>query len=237
MVKSTQGELHWFEQQDYTLMREMQHQSVQQVIANPLKPMVFLGSHRHVITLGRGSHADNLLESSQQGLEPVERHKIERGGDVTYHGPGQLVGYPIIHLDSLGGRRDLHRYLRNLEEVLILTLKSYGIGAGRQSGLTGVWVGDNLERKIASIGIAVKKWVTYHGFAINLNTDLRYFSMLNPCGLNSAVMTSLAKELGRPVDMIEFAIRLLNAMHEVFAINFSAPHIKTASKPDQHTAI
>ena len=217
------GELHWFEQQDYAVMHELQHQAVRQVQTNPLKPLIFLGSHRHVITLGRGSHQANILETSAQNLEPVSKHKIERGGDVTYHGPGQLVGYPIIHLDKLTRKRDLHRYLRNLEEVLIQTLATYGIQAGRQTGLTGVWVGKNKERKMASIGIAVKKWVTYHGFAINLNTDLRYFSLLNPCGLDAAVMTSLSNELGTTVDVYEFAVRLLGTFKNVFEIDFALP--------------
>jgi lipoyl(octanoyl) transferase len=131
--------------------------------------------------------------------------EIERGGDVTYHGPGQLVAYPIFLLPE--GRRDLHRFLRDLEEVVILTLKEFGISGERNEGWTGVWVksqnGDLL--KIASIGVAVKKWVTYHGLALNVNTDLNAFRQINPCGLQSQVMTSMAALLGKevPVDVVK----------------------------------
>ncbi|RMH40008.1 MAG: lipoyl(octanoyl) transferase LipB, partial [Deltaproteobacteria bacterium] len=128
----------------------------------------------------------------------VEVVPIERGGDATYHGPGQLVAYPIVLLRD--GERDLHRFLRNLEEAMIRTCGDFGLDAGRVAGRTGVWIG---PRKIASIGIACRRWVTFHGLALNVTTDLSYFRRINPCGFDAAVMTSMAAELGRPVAMAE----------------------------------
>lgn len=150
--------------------------------------------HPDVITLGRRREAQkNVLAA---GDVPV--FEIERGGDVTYHGPGQLVGYPILKLD--GDERDLHAYLRNLEAALIDACGEFGLTARRNPGWTGAWIG---ERKIASIGIAVRKWVTMHGFALNVATDLSRFAAINPCGLDATVMTSLARELERDVTLDE----------------------------------
>lgn len=129
--------------------------------------------------------------------------EIERGGDATYHGPGQLVAYPIVKLGE--GERDLHRFLRHLEEAMIRTLAERGVAAGRREGATGVWIG---ERKIASIGIACRRWVTFHGLALNVSTDLAYFQRIAPCGFDAAVMTSLARELGAPATVDEIKPRL-----------------------------
>jgi len=149
--------------------------------------------HPHVFTLGR------RRESHQNVLMPgdVEVIEIERGGDVTYHGPGQLVAYPIVLLGE--GERDLHRYLRNLEEAVIATCQRFGIAtAGREAGKTGVWCDDARgdRRKLCSMGIACRKWVTFHGLALNVTTDLSYFGRINPCGFESRVMTSMQAELG-----------------------------------------
>ena len=154
-----------------------------------------LVEHPHVITVGRtrGALAHIL------GAEEVEVVEVERGGDVTYHGPGQIVAYPILLLEE--GERDLHRFLRNLEEGMIRTLGRWGISAGREAGKTGVWVSG--QRKIASIGIACRKWVTFHGLALNVNTDLGYFARIQPCGFEAAVMTSMARELGGAVAIAE----------------------------------
>lgn len=161
---------------------------------------LILVEHPHVYTLGRTRTAEaNVLAPGD-----VEVIPIERGGDVTYHGPGQLVAYPIIALGE--GERDLHRFLRNLEQGMIDTLAAFGIAAGRSPGATGVWIG---PRKIASIGIACRKWVTFHGLALNVNTDLSYFARINPCGFDAAVMTSMAAELGVPsVDLAAVKRRL-----------------------------
>lgn len=147
-----------------------------------------------VITLGRSRAArSNVL--APEGVEVVE---IERGGDVTWHGPGQLVAYPIVLLGD--GERDLHRFLRNLEEAIIRTAADLGVTAGREAGKTGVWIDG---RKLASIGIACRRWVTFHGLALNVDPDLRQFARINPCGFDAAVMTSLAAERGRAPAMAE----------------------------------
>jgi lipoate-protein ligase B len=146
-----------------------------------------------VVTLGRGTRAASLpltpAQLAERGLPVVE---VERGGDVTYHGPGQLVGYPLLNLAE--HRPDLHWYLRQLEAVLIASLAELGVPATREAGLTGVWTGG---RKIASIGIHVKQWVTFHGFALNVSTDLAAFDLMVPCGIQGVTMTSLAAELQR----------------------------------------
>jgi len=154
--------------------------------------LLLLVEHEPVVTLGRGTRATSLPIAPealrQRGLEIFE---VERGGDVTFHGPGQLVGYPI--LDLTGHRQDLHWYLRSVEEALIEALGTLGIDAERNPGLTGVWTAG---RKIASIGIHVKQWVTFHGFALNVTTDLSYFDVIVPCGIPDVTMTSVVRELG-----------------------------------------
>jgi lipoyl(octanoyl) transferase len=148
---------------------------------------LLLLEHPPVVTLGRNSHATHLLRSA--GVDVFE---VERGGDVTFHGPGQLVGYPI--LDLTGYKQDLHWYLRTLEQALIHALGTLGIAAHRNPGYTGVWTGG---RKIASIGVHVKQWVTWHGFALNVTTDLAHFDRIVPCGIPGVVMTSIEREGGR----------------------------------------
>jgi lipoate-protein ligase B len=158
--------------------------------------VLLLVEHEPVVTLGRGTRSGSLptspAELERQGLEVFE---VERGGDVTWHGPGQLVGYPILDLDRQ--RRDLHWYLRSLEQVLIAALAGFELSAERRTGLTGVWTGG---RKIASIGIHVRQWIAFHGFALNVATDPRAFDSIIPCGIQGVTMTSVAAELGRPVD-------------------------------------
>lgn len=161
--------------------------------------------HPHVYTLGKTGKADHLL-LDDTGLD--EKHaafyKINRGGDITYHGPGQIVGYPILDLDHFF--TDIHKYLRLLEEAVILTLEHYAIKSGRIEGLTGVWLDpDNpsMARKICALGVRCSRWVTMHGFAFNVNTDLDYFGHIVPCGIDDKAVTSLQKELGRPVDIIQ----------------------------------
>jgi len=153
--------------------------------------------HDHVFTLGRGADDDHVLASSddldRSGAELV---KTDRGGDVTYHGPGQLVGYPV--LDLRGHYLDIHRYLRDLEEVLIGTIGDFGLRGEREEGYTGVWVSGE---KIAAIGVKVSRWFTMHGFALNVNTDLTFFDRIIPCGIGHLGVTSMEKALGRRVDM------------------------------------
>jgi lipoyl(octanoyl) transferase len=152
--------------------------------------LLLLCEHPPVVTLGRGTRESSLpLDPETLRRRGIEVFDVERGGDVTYHGPGQLVGYPIFHLAQ--HRQDLHWYLRQLEEALIVALGEFGIPAERNPGFTGVWTGG---RKIASIGVHVKQWVTWHGFALNVTTDLSPFDLIVPCGIPGVVMTSVAKE-------------------------------------------
>ena len=157
---------------------------------------LLLVEHPDVITLGRGTHRENLVAP---GDIPV--FEIERGGDVTYHGPGQLVGYPILLLRP--DERDLHRYLRQMEEGLIRALGELGLPATRRAGWTGVWTPTEPSRKLASIGIAVKRWVTLHGFALNVATDLSRFAAINPCGLEATIMGSVRSCLGAATQVDE----------------------------------
>ena len=164
---------------------------------------LLLVEHAHVFTLGRSRAAEaNVLAPGD-----VEVIGIERGGDVTYHGPGQLVAYPIVQLED--GERDLHRYLRNLEEAVIQTCGRFGLVTDREPGKTGVWIGPpGARKKLCSIGIACRKWVTFHGLALNVTTDLAYFHRINPCGFDAEVMTSMAAQLDGKID-IEAVRRVL----------------------------
>ncbi len=161
--------------------------------------------HPHVFTLGRsGDEANLVIKESDLPNVQATFYKNNRGGDITYHGPGQIVGYPILDLDFFF--TDIHKYLRFLEEAVILTLKNYGIESGRIEGLTGVWLDPENKvkaRKICALGVRCSRWVTMHGFAFNVNTDLNYFNYIIPCGITDKQVTSLEKELGRKVDIEE----------------------------------
>ncbi len=159
--------------------------------------------HPHVYTLGKSGEKNHLLLNADR-LKAIDAtyYHINRGGDITYHGPGQIVGYPILDLDNFF--TDIHKYLRLLEEAIIQTLREYGISAGRIEGLTGVWLDvDNpaKARKISAMGVKSSRWVTMHGFAFNVNTDLNYFNHIVPCGIPDKAVTSLEKELGAPQDL------------------------------------
>lgn len=174
--------------------------------------------HPHVYTLGKSGKVDNLL-LSEDDLEEKEAkfYKINRGGDITYHGPGQLVGYPILDLENFF--TDIHRYMRFLEEAIILTLAEYNINAGRIEGLTGVWL-DHKEqqkpRKICAMGVKSSRWVTMHGFALNVNTDLDYFQNIVPCGIDDKAVTSMASELNKLLDISEVAKKLQIHLGKLF---------------------
>ncbi len=178
----------------YAEVLELQRELCRQRIAGETdEDLLLLVEHDPVVTLGRGTRAGSLpLSQPELERRGVEVFEVERGGDVTFHGPGQLVGYPV--LDLRRHREDLHWYLRRLEAGLIGALGRVGVAAGTNPGLTGVWT---RGRKIASIGIHVKQWVTFHGFALNVSTDLTYFDLIVPCGIRDVIMTSVAAELGR----------------------------------------
>ncbi|SKB85228.1 lipoyl(octanoyl) transferase LipB [Maribacter arcticus] len=174
--------------------------------------------HPHVYTLGKSGDISNLLVD-EKALEEkgASFYKINRGGDITYHGPGQIVGYPILDLDNFF--TDIHKYLRFLEEMVILTLADYGLKAERSKGETGVWldVGTPFARKICALGVRASRWVTMHGFALNVNADLGYFDMMIPCGIKGKAVTSLNVELGKKeVDMNEVKERLLRHFSSLF---------------------
>lgn len=175
----------------YGEVLELQRRLCRQRMAGEIaEDCLLLVEHEPVVTLGRGTRATSLpIPASELVARGLDVFEVERGGDVTLHAPGQLVGYPI--LDLSGWRRDLHWYLRQLEEVLIRGLDRVGIASGRDPGRTGVWTGG---RKIASIGIHVKQWVTFHGFALNVTTDLSLFDLIVPCGLTGVTMTSVGRE-------------------------------------------
>jgi lipoyl(octanoyl) transferase len=190
----------------------MQERAVERLHAGEGPEQLLLLEHPHVLTLGRGADSSHILASAGQlQSRSVEVHETGRGGDVTYHGPGQLVGYPIIDLKP--DRRDVHRYVRDVEEALIRTIADFGVEGGRIRGLTGVWVGDE---KVAAIGVRIARWITSHGFALNVSTDLKYFEMIVPCGITDKGVTSLSRLLGRQVDMREVAQVFARRFGEVF---------------------
>ena len=196
----------------YEEIWNLQKNLVKKRIQGEIIDTLILVEHPPVITLGKRAKKEEILVSE----DFLFQHKIgyfyvDRGGKVTFHGPGQLVAYPIINL-SLDGK-DIHRYLRNLEEVIIRVLKKLGIEGERIKGYTGVWV---KGKKIVSIGIGVRRWVTYHGLALNVNTDLSYFSLINPCGIESSKITSLSRILSCPLGMKEIKNLFLKCFCEVF---------------------
>ncbi len=174
--------------------------------------------HPHVYTLGKSGDITNLLvDEKQLAIRGAKFYKINRGGDITYHGPGQVVGYPILDLDNFF--TDIHKYLRFLEEMVILTLAEYGLKAERSQGETGVWldVGTPFARKICAMGVRASRWVTMHGFALNVNADLGYFDLMIPCGIKGKAVTSLNVELGqKEVSMDEVKEKLLRHFSQLF---------------------
>ncbi len=195
-----------------------------------IEDTLLLLEHPPTFTTGRSGNMDNLLAArdvlSKKG---IHFEVISRGGDITFHGPGQLVGYPILDLNNMG--RDIHKYLRNLEETIIVALANYGIPARRIEGVTGVWA---KRHKIASIGVGVKRWITYHGFALNVNTDLSYFDMIVPCGIQDVQMTSIQRWLAgkQEIDMADVEKSILQAFSQIFNITLSDTIILDATNTD-----
>lgn len=186
------------------------------------KHYLLLCEHPPVYTLGKNGHLENLLINEQVLQEKgIQFYKINRGGDITFHGPQQLVGYPILDLEKF--YTDIGRYLRSLEEVIIRTIAEYGIQGERLPGETGVWIEPCLPhraRKICAIGVRCSRWVTMHGFALNVNTDLHYFNYIIPCGIPDKQVTSLEKELGHPVPMAAVKEKLQHHFAEIFGVHF-----------------
>jgi lipoyl(octanoyl) transferase len=192
----------------------LQRALVEERRAGRIEDTLLLLEHPHVLTLGvRGDGGRSHILATDAALAEhgIDVHETGRGGDITYHGPGQLIGYPIVDLKP--DRCDVHRYVRDLEDVLIRTAASYGIDASRVDGLTGVWVGRN---KLAAIGVRIARWITSHGFALNVTTDLDYFELIVPCGIPDRGVTSLSRLLGRPVDLREAEERVAAHFCAVF---------------------
>lgn len=185
-----------------------------QGLSNELSHLITC-EHPHVFTLGKSGKEDHLL-ADEDSLNELNAsfYRINRGGDITYHGPGQLVVYPILDLDQYF--TDIHRYMRFLEEAVILTLKDYGIIGHRIDGLTGVWIDLNKPRKIAAFGVKSSRWVTMHGIGFNVNTDLTYFDQIIPCGISDKQVTSMKQELGHPLVLKEVTERLVNHLQILF---------------------
>jgi len=208
---------------DYAAALELQRRLVAQRQQGAIPDQLLLVEHPHVVTLGRNGHRENLLASDEiLARAGVAFHPTDRGGDITYHGPGQLVGYPIVDLREW--KRDVAAYVRALEQTLITTLAHFGIAAGRIPGLTGVWVA---ERKIAAIGVHISRWVTSHGFALNVSTDLSYFQYIVPCGLTKPV-TSMAA-LGVRATLNDVGYVLARHFGEVFDCQIPLPALAASS--------
>lgn len=204
----------WLGRVPYAEAWEMQRALFERVVAGSAPNTFLLCEHPDVLTLGRNARDDrNLLRSREELVEMgYEVFDVDRGGDVTYHGPGQLVGYPIVRLADF--REDLGWYMRSLEELIIRAIASYGIEAGRKPGMTGVWTA---ERKICAIGVRASRWVTMHGFALNVTTDLERFSAIVPCGIAEYQVTSIEAETGMTPTLPEVAERVVSRWDEIFA--------------------
>ena len=190
---------------DYNEALLSQENTRSQLIKNSGKNTLFLLEHNHTYTLGKNGNPNNILNKN------CELFETDRGGDVTYHGPGQLVGYPIINLKTMG--LGIRSYVSNIEQLLIDVLYDYEINASIKKGLTGVWVED---RKIASIGIRVSQWITTHGFALNVNTDMNYFSNIISCGIDNVSMTSMEKELNKKISISDVKQSTINHFNDIF---------------------
>jgi lipoate-protein ligase B len=193
---------------------EFQRRAVSARASGASTDAIYFAEHEPVLTVGRAGSASSLRANPALLLaRGVEIIPVERGGDMTYHGPGQIIAYPIVALSDLPSGRDLHRYLRDLEEVLIGTLDGYGIRAGRRAPHTGVWVGD---RKVAAIGVAVRRWITLHGFALNVDPDLSHFDWIHPCGIRDLGVTSMRSLLGTAPPRAEIQARLREAFERIW---------------------
>lgn len=204
-----------FGQIDYAAALELQKQKIAQRKAGEIPDTLLLLEHPHVYTFGRNARRENLLAAPERLAKlGAAVYETDRGGDITYHGPGQLVGYPILDLTQ--HRRDIAWYMRSLEEVFIGVAAEYGLAASRVPGFTGVWVGQN---KLVAMGVHISRWITSHGFAFNINTDLRYFEWIVPCGIRGKGVTSLQKLLGETVDAQDVAKRVVRQFGEVFEMD------------------
>jgi lipoate-protein ligase B len=202
---------------------DLQHKLLELRQRGQIEDLLLYTEHSHVYTIGKSGDDNHLLASEEElTRDGTEVFHIDRGGDITYHGPGQVVGYPIVDLNQHSP--DIHAYLRQLEEVLIVTLNAFGISAGREEGMTGVWTGGE---KIAAIGVKVSRWVTMHGFALNVNTDLHKFARIIPCGIFHKGVTSMKQVLGHEIPLDNVEQKLTESFESVFG--FSAVAIESGA--------
>jgi len=214
---TTEGNLLDLGLRDYVEVWNLQRKLLEVRAKKAISDTLILVEHPHVFTVGKG-----VLGDIPQEIEGVPVFRIERGGQWTYHGPGQLVGYPILDIDAR--QRDVHGFLRKIEEVLILAVAEFGINAERLEGQTGVWV---RNKKIGSIGAAIRNWVSFHGFGLNVSTDLSYFGMIEPCGMPSSTMTSMKALLGIEVDFVKVKREVRGRFGEVFELRLKDTTPKT----------
>jgi len=209
-----------FQEELFNKTLSIKSKNKKEATSNKTENHLIFCEHPHVYTLGKSGKKENLLVNEKYlKSRGASFYKTNRGGDITYHGPGQIVGYPIFDLDNFF--HDIHKYLRLLEEGVILTLKEYGVNGGRSDGETGVWldVGMPSARKICALGVKASRWVTMHGFAFNINTDLSYFENIIPCGIVGKNVTSLEQEIGRKVDIEKVKEKLKKNIELSFEMN------------------
>lgn len=207
---------------NYREMWDIQKQLHNEVVKDENKQYLIITEHRPVITIGKSGSKSNLLADpgylKTQGIEVVEN---DRGGDITYHGPGQIVGYPILNLARF--KKDIHWYLRTLEEIIIQTLSHFNLSGERQDNLTGVWI---KNQKICAIGVKTSRWVTMHGFALNVQTNLEHFKMIVPCGISGKGVTSISSELGNTIDIKNVINILITKFENIFQVNIVPGNIQ-----------
>lgn len=209
---------------DYKVAWDLQKSVHQLRVENKIDDILFLLEHPHTYTLGKTADKENLVSDKKYLDEnKISVYDIDRGGDITYHGPGQIVGYPIISLTNW--KQDTHKYLRSIEEVIINVLKEYGLSGTRVEKYTGVWLDD---RKICAIGIKVSRWITMHGFAFNVNTDLKLFNGIIPCGITDKDVTSLNRELNKEINLLEVKEKIIHH----FSAEFNYDQIEFISKEE-----
>ena len=218
--------------QEKLLQQNVKAKSLQATNSDPdisqtLHHLLFV-EHPPVYTLGKSGHPENILISEAERLEKnIEFYSTNRGGDITFHGPGQIVAYPILDLEKF--YTDIGRYLRNLEEVVIDLMSTYGLKGERSAGETGVWLEPSIkgrERKICAMGVRCSRWITMHGLALNVNTDLRYFDHIVPCGIQDKQVTSLEKEIGYALDMSEVKERMKQSFERIFDVKIIQPQME-----------
>ena len=234
MQTDAQMRVEWLGRIAYRAAWDLQRERAAQRLTGAIPDTLLLLEHPPTLTLGRAADRGHIVAAAErlerEGVAVVES---DRGGDVTYHGPGQLVGYPIFNLREAPHQPDLHRYVRNIEETMIRTVAAFGVAAGRFPGYPGVWTGLDTPHptKIAALGIRLSRWITHHGFALNVQTDLSHFDLIVPCGIHDYGVTSLSRQLGRAVTLPEVLPVVVQAFTEVFDLPVENPQVLWNSPP------